>query len=195
VIYLYAAVFLAGFEQQGMKALIIFTSLAALINIYKIFTIIIDRYPILLPDFLKKPYNDIFYHMSANNFYKKIYPLAKIQKYIRGDILAREGEILNQLILITDGTALIRKNHKRIAVLQDSNFVGEMSFLAGGPATATVEVISEEAECLVWDKKMLSKISRSNADLYAKLQQSIAVNLVSKLALASDAHVSAEAVD
>lgn len=179
VLYIVAAS-IAGFKQPGMTTLIVFAILGFLINGYQICQIIISRWPVLLPEDLKEIYSNTFAIMTPNEFFK-IYKKANIKKYIKGGILAIQNRPIPELIMLKSGTVKIIKNDVVITELSSGYFIGEMSFLTGEMATATVEVSSDELECVVWEKTKLASLERQNEELYKKVKQAIALNLVKKL--------------
>lgn len=173
---------IAGYNAPGMKALIFFSALAMFINIYKCIVLIIERHPILLPDHLKQIYKDNFSVMTPREFYK-IFTFSHIEQYKQSDILARQDEPINELCLILKGKIRILKNNQIKTTLFPGFFIGEMSFMTGGFATATVEVAEDHTECAVWDKEKLTALLDSEPDLSLKLRQALALNLVKKLTL------------
>lgn len=55
-----------------------------------------------------------------------------------GTVLATEGQELGKLIYLASGGAEVHRAGRRVAQLQPGDFIGEMTVLHGGPATATV---------------------------------------------------------
>lgn len=170
----------AGFHVPGMTPLIIFTALGFLINIYQIALIIISRQPILLPDEIKDLYTNNFKIMTPKEFYK-FYKMADVKKYTQKEVLATQNQPISNLLLLKDGTVDIIKNNTFVTHLSAGFFIGEMSFLTGEMATATVEVASPEIECIIWEKTKLAKLQHKEPELYEKVRQVIALNLVKKL--------------
>lgn len=78
-----------------------------------------------------------------NDFTKRMV----IQTVPAGRVIILEGEAGNSVFVITRGSVKVftKMNGKRIdlAVLQSSDFFGEIAFLTGKPRTATVEAVEE----------------------------------------------------
>lgn len=56
----------------------------------------------------------------------------------QGKVLARQGAIGREFLVIVDGSARVEQNGRLIAQLATGNFFGEMSLIDGRPRTATV---------------------------------------------------------
>lgn len=174
----------AGYESEGMLALLVFNILAIIINFVQIYRLIIQRIPVLLPHELKDLYSKVFFMMSPNDFYK-IYHYGNVKFFNKGDELAQQGKPINELLLIKNGLVNVEKNNISVAEVDAGFFIGEISFLVNNPANATVQVISPTLESLCWDKKSLEKLQKSHPELYQKLKEAIAINLIKKLDQAS----------
>jgi CRP-like cAMP-binding protein len=55
-----------------------------------------------------------------------------------GDILVREGTAGHEFFLIMDGTADVRRNGRRVALLGPGQYFGELALLDQAPRNATV---------------------------------------------------------
>jgi CRP-like cAMP-binding protein len=55
-----------------------------------------------------------------------------------GEFLMRQGEPGREVMLITDGTAIVQRDDANIATLRRGDIVGELSVLADRPRTASV---------------------------------------------------------
>ena len=56
-----------------------------------------------------------------------------------GSVLMEQGDMGREAFVILDGTAVVRRNGRKIAELEAGESVGELSLLDLGPRTATVE--------------------------------------------------------
>jgi CRP-like cAMP-binding protein len=56
----------------------------------------------------------------------------------QGKVLVEEGKPGHEFFLIEDGTAEVRRNNRKIAILSRGQFFGELSLLDRGPRSATV---------------------------------------------------------
>jgi hypothetical protein len=171
---------IAGHEIVGMKSLIFFSIVNILINIYQSAILILERVPIFLPENVKQIYTNNFAMMSTAEF-NKIYKCARIKKYRMYDVLSVQGMPINELIIIVHGNVHVAKDDLRVATRSSGDFIGELSFILGGHATASVEIADEQTECIVWKREELIKKLHDQPQLYLKFKQAIALNLVKKL--------------
>jgi len=97
-----------------------------------------------------------------------------------GDVLVEEGAQSPQLVFIARGAASVEAAGVMVGVCGPGDFLGEMSFLTGRPASATVRV-SNEIRCCVYDPAALRILIRKNPGIRQALEFSFNRNLVGKL--------------
>ena len=97
------------------------------------------------------------------------------------DPLAHEGAHLDNLSLIASGEAAVMLGQRSISHLSSGKFVGEISYLSGDPATATV-IAATPVECLVWDRKDLQKLTRRRPEFLNVIHAAIGKDLAHKTA-------------
>jgi CRP-like cAMP-binding protein len=93
-----------------------------------------------------------------------------------GHTLFVEGAPSTNLYVILSGTAVVRKNGRRIARVGPGDVVGELSVILGTPRTATVEA-DTPIEWLVLDQKSLRAAIDEVPGLGWKVLQSVASRL------------------
>jgi len=86
-------------------------------------------------------YETIFKPFAPFEFLKLL-RLAEVEEVDAGTVLTEEGKPVDRIGLIYTGRASVRKNDKVLAVLKDGDFVGEISFDTGKPASADVRTDS-----------------------------------------------------
>ena len=74
-----------------------------------------------------------------------------------GYTLADQGQTGREAFIIVDGSATVRRNGKKVAVLGPGAVVGELSLLDHGPRTATVTT-DTEATVLVLDQRHFTSV-------------------------------------
>ncbi len=102
-----------------------------------------------------------------------------------GTILTREGQPVDHLSFVVSGNADIVVRSKTIATSGAGMAIGEITYLTGEPATATVRV-SEHMHLLRFDAEQLRQFIAKNADIGAALEQNMANHLRSKLVSMSE---------
>ena len=93
-----------------------------------------------------------------------------------GHTLFVEGAPSSNLYVIVTGTAVVRKNGRRIARVGPGDVVGELSVILGGPRTATVEA-DTPIEWLVLDQASLREAINEVPGLGWKVLHSVAARL------------------
>jgi len=110
----------------------------------------------------------------------KLLKLGKWRMFKPGDVLMEQGQERPNLVFITSGAASIERDDTLIGVCGAGDFLGEMSFLTGRPASATVRV-ANETRCCSFDVAALKALLAKNADLRQALEEGFNRNLVGKL--------------
>ena len=95
-------------------------------------------------------------------------------------MLVEEGQATPQLVFIARGAASVEKAGTIVGVCGPGDFLGEMSFLTGKPASATVRV-ANEIRCCVYDPGVLKALAKKNPGIRQALEYSFNRNLVGKL--------------
>jgi hypothetical protein len=97
-----------------------------------------------------------------------------------GAVLACQGQPVARLLMITDGAAAVRVDGEVVAYCRRGDYVGEMAFVSGKPAAATVETIAP-SRCLSWSAPDLKALLERYPDIRASLQSVMSLNLTDKL--------------
>lgn len=101
-----------------------------------------------------------------------------------GTQLTGEGAQVENLIYLSEGTVAVMVGNRRVATCTPGSFVGEMSLVGGGPASATTVV---ETPARFWAVPMATvlKLRDQNSRLVAALEVAIAHDLKSKVIAAN----------
>lgn len=89
-----------------------------------------------------------------------------------------------QLKFIVDGAAVVERDGRTIGRVGEGDFLGEMSYLTGQEATASVKT-SVPTRYLAFDRKVLRAHLEKNPDVRHALEASFNRNLVAKLSKTS----------
>ena len=98
----------------------------------------------------------------------------------QGAELTRQGEKNTNLIYLKQGRAEVLLNNSQIAVCGPGSFIGEMTVLSDGTATATVRLISK-ARLLCIDANALRTLSHNEAAIASVIQNSFSRDMRLKL--------------
>ncbi|OEO30996.1 hypothetical protein VW23_018475 [Devosia insulae DS-56] len=119
---------------------------------------------------------------------KRLLAFATVREVPADEVLVREGEVVKDLLYVADGVARIETAGRIIAVCGPGDYLGEMSFLSGEPATATV-VASRPMRVLAFDQQRLHVAVASDAAIHRAMEAGLNRNLVGKLVRANTARV------
>jgi CRP-like cAMP-binding protein len=114
------------------------------------------------------------------NLRARVLKLARWQTRQPDSVLMEEGEEKPQLVFVASGAASVEKSGTLVGVCGPGDFLGEMSFLTGRPASATVRV-ANEIRCCVFDPGVLKALTQKNPGIRQALEFSFNRNLVGKL--------------
>jgi hypothetical protein len=105
---------------------------------------------------------------------------AKVREVGAGDVLTREGEPVPDLLFVTDGAARVERGGQMVATCSRGDFVGEMSFITGSDASATV-VAEKPMRMIAFDSAVLKDVLARNEAMRHAFESSFNRNLAAKL--------------
>ena len=103
-----------------------------------------------------------------------------------GTVLVREGEPVEDLCLLLAGAARVDSGGRPIATIEAGSFVGEMSFLSGEAAAATVTAL-DACRVFAVRQNRLRDLLRTHGEIRGVLQELFGHDLVRKLRILSHA--------
>ncbi|MEM7290017.1 MAG: cyclic nucleotide-binding domain-containing protein [Pseudomonadota bacterium] len=107
-------------------------------------------------------------------------------------VLITEDTCPDTLLFIVSGEASVSREGKEIGKVRRGDFLGEMSYLTGKKATATV-ITTEPTRYLSFDRKPLRALLEKNSEVRHALEASFNRNLVYKLATTNQKKLSTSA--
>ncbi|MEM7636349.1 MAG: cyclic nucleotide-binding domain-containing protein [Pseudomonadota bacterium] len=102
-----------------------------------------------------------------------------------GTVITREGQPVDHLSFVASGKADVIVGGKTIATSGAGMAIGEITYLSGEPATATVKV-AEQMHLIRFEADKLRSFLQKNPDIAAVLEQNMANHLRSKLVSMSE---------
>lgn len=117
---------------------------------------------------------------------------AKWKDCAAGEVLVTEGDPAPQLVFIARGAASVERGGVIVGVCGPGDFLGEMSFLTGRPASATVRV-ANDIRCCVYEPGEVRQLTRKHPAIRQALEFSFNRNLVGKLERMNEANLGAPA--
>ena len=93
-----------------------------------------------------------------------------------GKTLVEEGSTGHEFFLILDGSAIVKRNGRKIATLGPGQYFGELALLARGPRNATV-VADSDSRLLVLGQREFSGLLDEVPGLAHKILNTMATRL------------------
>jgi hypothetical protein len=149
------------------------------INLVQVAFIIKERREVSFSEEEKEMYETLFKNFAPFEFMK----LLRIGKWLEAkpeEVLAVEQQELANVMLIYNGVVEVEVEGRMLTQLKDGSFIGEMSFITGGAATATVRAV-EPTRYLSWSKADLRKLFHRNPSMRFAMQTVISTDLTKKL--------------
>jgi CRP-like cAMP-binding protein len=127
----------------------------------------------------KELYESLFNHFSSVQFKGMLRQATWVDAPV-GEILTEQGKPLVRLVFIISGLASVDVDGTIVAYCKRHNFIGEISFVSGEPATATVRAMLP-TRYLMWTQDDLHKLLKHDDSIRVAMQTVLTKNLVSKL--------------
>ncbi len=173
------AIYLLLISPEDLWAGIMWAILIMIVNIIMIIIYIYEKGTFRLKEDEKFLFQTVFAKMNKVNF-RKLLDSGSWVNFTRGDILIYENQSADFLMLLSQGTVEVMVGDRQVAVLYPGSFIGEMSFLTGGPTTATARAVSN-IKVFTWKKTELVKLLSKNQELDKDLNSVFSSDLISKL--------------
>lgn len=148
------------------------------INWTQVVRLIRERQPAPIAPELEDLYTGLFPVMTTREFVT-FWSMGRLLKAAVGPLI-REGETPGDLSLLLSGEVAVEKGGQRLDRMGRGSFFGEMEFLTGQSAMATV-VCTEQGEYIAWSKGALKELERTNPQTYIKLQGILGKDLIEKI--------------
>ena len=149
------------------------------INVVQIGIIIKERADVDFTDEEKELHETLFKNFAPFEF-MKLMRVGKWMEAREGEVLATEKQPLDAVMLIYNGLLAVETNGKEVAKLKDGNFIGEISFITGGAASATVRALTP-TRYIAWPKKAFSGLLNRNPSMRFAMQSLLSTDLSKKL--------------
>lgn len=156
----------------------VWNGLFILINIFQAIVLLRQKKPVTVPPDIRDIYEKVFPEMTKREFLY-FWQIGKVFQLKRGRIIEK-GRHQDRVLLILEGQARVLHDRREIAVLSRGDFIAEMSFLTGEPASADVRC-RRELTCIAWSRDNLVNLKKLNHQLWSRLQHVLSKDLVGKM--------------
>ncbi|MDR3471710.1 MAG: cyclic nucleotide-binding domain-containing protein [Devosia sp.] len=116
---------------------------------------------------------------------RRLLSYAQFRRLPPGDVITIEGAPVADLTYIADGVVKVEHGGTIVAVCGPGDYIGEMSFLSGAPASATVTVV-KPVHTVSFDQKRLRAAVDADPAVRRALESALNRNLAGKLARSND---------
>lgn len=116
---------------------------------------------------------------------KRLLDLAELERYDPGAVLTTEGKAVTKLVYIADGIVKVEHVDRLVAICGPGDYIGELSFLSGNPATANATVV-KPCRALVFEQQKLAAVIESDMQMRRTLESALNKNLAGKLTRANN---------
>jgi hypothetical protein len=159
-----------GFVVYGAQfntTILIWNLIFLVINVTQVIRLLLERRPVPIAEELQDIYKNVFTELTTREFLT-FWNMGK-NIVVKDGYLCRRNQVQSELLLILDGSVAVKKNGVRLAELSRGNFVAEMSFMTGEPATADVQCIDSVA-LVSWSQAKIHNLNHINDALLMKIQ-------------------------
>jgi Cyclic nucleotide-binding domain len=153
--------------------------LFVIINVVQIGIIIKERAGVEFTEEEKELHDTLFKNFAPFEF-MKLMRIGNWRVAQEGDVLATEKQPLDAVMLIYNGSLAVETNGQEVARLKDGNFIGEVSFITGGTASATVRALTP-TRYIAWPKTAVSALLNRNPSMRVAMQSLLSTDLSKKL--------------
>ena len=153
--------------------------LFAVINVVQVAIIVKERSGVHFSEEEKELHETLFKNFAPFEFMK----LMRIGKWLeakQGQLLATEQQPIDSVMLIYNGLVAVETKGKEVAKLKDGNFIGEVTFMTGGAATATVRAL-QPTRYIAWPKEAIKQLLHRNPSMRFAMQALLSTDLSKKL--------------
>ena len=150
-----------------------------LVNLVQIVILFLENRAVSFSTEERELRDTIFRNFSDIEF-MKLFKYAEWTDIKAGTKIVEEGEPVSDLLFLTKGTCRVEVGGVTKAKTYPFMFVGEISFLSGDEASATV-IIEQQSRCVKWSQESLRKLVRSYPSIDLALKSVVGQDLSVKV--------------
>jgi len=164
----------------GPLWLVIFwLSVFVAINLIRIVGIVLERRSIEFNEEESELHETLFQNFSPVEF-MKLMRIGEWRQAETGEQLAKQGGVLGGLKMLFNGEVKIERDGEQIGYARDGAMIGEISFLQGGQANATVSA-TRPCRYIFWSGAELRKLLSRNPSMDVAMKHVFSIDLMRKL--------------
>jgi hypothetical protein len=171
--------YMASGEGRLIGASLFWNIIFITINSIRIAQLVLEKRGVRLSEEEGDLREHLFPHLEPHEF-ARLLKAGQWRDLSEGEILLHEGDPPADIYLLTRGELLVEKGRLEVARFGPPRFAGELSYLSGSPANATVTAITP-VRCLVWGKDALAGLFRTHPSLQFALHAVMTLDVTHKL--------------
>ena len=149
------------------------------LNSWRIIHLLRERRSVSFSEEEQELYRTIFSSFTPVEF-MKLLGVGSWKTGEPGTVLAEQDQPIEELMIIYNGEVAVEKDGAEVVRLRDGTWIGEMSYLKGGNATATVRVV-RTTRYVAWPKGVLATLLKRNPTMDVAVQSVLSTDLIQKL--------------
>lgn len=150
------------------------------INSFRVIGIFIEQRSIEFNEEELELFETVFQSFSSVEF-MKLMRIGEWGMVESGHCFIEQGNMMHGLKLLSSGEVIIERDGEEVGRVRDGSMIGEMSFIQGGTATATV-TSTRPCRYIVWPKDKLRRLLRRNPSMDIAMKHVFSMDLTHKLA-------------
>jgi CRP-like cAMP-binding protein len=182
-----------SFTGGNLVVGIVWTVLLILINLYQLYWLVRENLSLRLPEKEGPLLREALSGLDDAQI-SRLLQAAEWKDFQPGDVLTRQDAPVDALYFLCSGRANVEVNRSLVTFLEKGSFVGEIAYLTGNPATATV-VIDEAARVLKFSKMRMAKVIAADPQINGIIYQLLGRDLAMKMRRANTRRVLKEEDD
>lgn len=149
------------------------------INVYRITTKLAESRKVRLNEEEAELRDTVFPEFTPVEF-AKLMRIGTWKNAPAGVTLTTQGQPVSEVSVIQSGHLVVEIDGRNIHTMKDGEIVGEMSFIGGNPATATVRTIAP-TRYIAWQQPALRALLARNPAMSSAMRSVFSVELTRKL--------------
>jgi CRP-like cAMP-binding protein len=181
------------YSGGDLASAIFWTVIFILINAYQLFWLVREKMSLRLPEKEGPLLREALSGLDDAQI-SQLLKAAEWKDFQPGDVLTRQDAPVDALYFLCSGRANVEVNRSLVTYLEKGSFVGEIAYLTGNPATATV-VIEEPSRVLKFSKMRMAKVIAADPQINGIIYQLLGRDLAMKMRRANTRRVLQEEED
>lgn len=171
--------YMASGEGRLIAASLFWNIVFMSINAIRIAQLVLERRGVHLSAEERDLREQLFPHLEPHEF-ARLLRAGEWRDLPAGSVLMHEGDPPADIFLLTRGELVVEKGRQEVTRFGPPRFAGELSYLSGSPANATVTAVGP-ARCFVWGKDALAVLFRRYPTLQFALHAVMTLDVTHKL--------------